>query len=109
MGSPSNRINAMAHWAVKGLETSQAHLSKTEAVRTLGLQAFVRDKLQLVLFRLTLFVIDVGFLFTRARQWFLETFGRKADQGFEDVLQRQVTEMARNEFGIELDDTSFAG
>lgn len=97
----------MAHWAVEGLQLSQG--TSTDLVRSIGLSSFVKEKLQLVVFKLTLFVIDVGFLLTRARQWFLETLGRKADQGFEDVLQRQVTEMAKKEFGVDIDDSAFAG
>lgn len=86
----------MAHWAVEGLDLSQAGSKTTDVVRTVGLSAFVKDKVQLLVFRLTLFVIDLGFLFTRARQWILETLGKKADGGFEDLLQRQITVRAIN-------------
>ena len=30
-------------------------------------------------------------------------------KGFEDELQRQVADLAKNEFGVELDEDSFSG
>ena len=53
-------------------------------------------------------VIDAGFLITQARQWVLSFFGYK-HEGFEDLLQKQIQAMAKNDLGVDLDDSSFAG
>ena len=53
-------------------------------------------------------VIDAGFLFTKARQWVLSFFGY-GHEGFEDILQKQITAMAKNDLGVDLDDSAFAG
>lgn len=83
------------------------------------------------MFKVVLFAVDVGFLFTRVRAWCAERMGKKGE-GLEDLLERQVTvrrsflfllfrrlkltvppllvqDMARNEFGVELDSKAFAG
>lgn len=107
LGSPSNRINSMAHYAAAGLEMSIPTSSNT--IQAIGLRAFAVEKARLILFRAVLFAIDIGFALTQARQWLLATvFGRKVD-GFEDLLQKQVVDMAHDEFGIDLDESAFAG
>lgn len=35
--------------------------------------------------------------------------GRQKGEGFEDILQRQIEHLAKEEFGITLDDTAFMG
>ncbi|KAK4049505.1 hypothetical protein OIO90_005456 [Microbotryomycetes sp. JL221] len=105
LGSPSNRINANAHWAAAGLELSLPANSST--LQQVGLRRFAIEKARTVVFRLVLWAIDIGFAFTQFKQWLVEMFGGKSE-GFEDLLQRQVTEMAR-EVGVEIDDDAFMG
>ncbi|KAK4701819.1 hypothetical protein P7C70_g4411, partial [Phenoliferia sp. Uapishka_3] len=107
LGSPTNRINMMAHWAADGLKLSLP--ASTQTLRSLGLVPFIRERAQLLLFRVALLTIDFGFFLTQVRQWVLAKTGSKKDEGFEDVLQRQVTELAKNEFGVELDEAAFSG
>ncbi|KAM0791476.1 hypothetical protein ACM66B_005929 [Microbotryomycetes sp. NB124-2] len=105
LGSPSNRINANAHWAAAGLELSLPANSRT--LRELGLRRFAVERARTVLFRLVLWAVDVGFAFTQFKQWIVQLFGGKSE-GFEDLLQRQVTELAA-EVGVEIDDDAFMG
>ncbi|GAA6013806.1 hypothetical protein JCM10207_008198 [Rhodosporidiobolus poonsookiae] len=106
VGSPSNRINILAHYAAKGL--AQSSPSASRSLTAIGLRSYLSETFRLAVFRVVLFAVDVGFLFTRLRAWFMERFGQKGE-GLEDLLQRQVTDMARQEFGVELDDAAFAG
>ncbi|KAM0752758.1 ABC1-domain-containing protein [Meredithblackwellia eburnea MCA 4105] len=109
LGSPTNRINIMAHWAATGLKTDLVQHSPALGVRVGGILPWVKERMRLVVFRTVLLAVDVGFWVTRWRQWLLERVWGRNNEGFEDVLQRQVSEMARNEYGIELDDQAFAG
>ncbi|OAV92078.1 hypothetical protein PTTG_27776 [Puccinia triticina 1-1 BBBD Race 1] len=76
--------------------------------------------LKLWTFRAMLVLVDVGFFFTRVRQWWLArrlpapfapgpAMRPPSREGFEDILQRQVQTLAREEFGLTLDDSAFVG
>lgn len=78
-------------------------------IQELGLRPFLVFSAQNLLFRIVLFVVDVGFALTQARQWLFKVFGSKRQEDFESILQRQVTEMAKNEFGVDIDDSAFTG
>ncbi|GAA6014657.1 hypothetical protein JCM11491_000184 [Sporobolomyces phaffii] len=106
MGSPSNRINIHAHYAADGLAAFTPAASRTLA--QIGIKTYALETFRLVIFRVVLFAVDLGFQLTRLRSWFTEKMGGKGE-GLEDLLQRQVTDMARNEFGVELDDAAFSG
>ncbi|GAA5939292.1 ABC1 kinase family protein [Sporobolomyces koalae] len=107
MGSPSNRINIHAHYAADGLAAFTPADSRT--LSKIGLKSYAVETLRLVIFRVVLFAVDAGFQFTRLRSWFIEKVLGGKGEGLEDLLQRQVTDMARNEFGVELDDAAFSG
>lgn len=101
---------------------------------------WLRDKMNSVIFRITLGLVDIAFMGTRIKQcrsisaideiggsveWRLaisisetqwvrdrqraEPIGLIPGQGWEDKLQKQFEEMAREEFGIEIDDKVFLG
>ncbi|GAA5824720.1 hypothetical protein JCM3770_003081 [Rhodotorula araucariae] len=106
VGSPTNRINILAHWAATGLAISTPDHAHT--LRVLGLRTYAIEKLRLVIFRVVLAFVDVGFVLTRVRAWVQERMGNKVE-GLEDLLQKQVTDMARKEFGVELEDSAFTG
>lgn len=109
LGSPSNRINILAHWAVTGLAVSSTY-QPTGRAQKFALRPFIWEKTQLLIFQVALFAIDLGFIITQVRQWVItKTGGRKEGEGFEDILQRQVSAMAREEFGVELDESAFQG
>lgn len=56
------------------------------------------------MFRITLGFVDIAFFFNRVKEWF-----SPAQKGWEDRLQKQFEQMAKEEFGIEIDDTVFLG
>lgn len=66
-------------------------LTSTRTFQTLGLRSYFADKAQSLFFRFTLLLIDVGFALTQVRQWALARMGTTTGEGFEDILQRQVT------------------
>lgn len=86
VGSVSNRINILAHWAAIGLAVS----SPRQSLKQLGLRKFAAEKFRVVVFKVVLVFIDIGFLFTRLRSWWMEKRGQKGE-GLEDLLQQQVT------------------
>lgn len=135
VGSVTNRLAISAHWAATGLAISQP--SSASSLRAVGLRSFAAEKLRLVVFRVVLVFIDIGFLLTRLRAWWMETMGKKGE-GLEDLLQKQVTvrprspslwdcsassfsclpltfahgprqDMAREEFGVEIGEEAFQG
>ena len=88
VGSPSNRINILAHWAADGLALSTPQHS--QSLRALGLRAYTVEKLRLVIFRVVLVFVDVGFVLTRVRAWVQERMGKTGER-MEDLLEKQVT------------------
>jgi aarF domain-containing kinase len=57
-----------------------------------------------VLFRITLGFVDLAFYWNQLIGYF-----KPAQKGWEDRLQKQFEQMAKEEFGIEIDDTVFLG
>ncbi|GAA6034088.1 hypothetical protein JCM8097_000689 [Rhodosporidiobolus ruineniae] len=111
VGSPTNRINILAHYAARGL--AQTHHSYSSSLtqsllHPSTLKTYLAESFRLAVFRVVLFAVDVGFVITRLRAWVMEWTGRKGE-GLEDLLQKQVTDMAEREFGVKLDDQAFIG
>jgi len=103
LGSPSPRINITAHWAELGY--SQAFLTnQNRSVWHIGLSAWIKDRIDVVVFKLALLALDATFLGARLRQWW-----NSGKEGWEDQLQHQFEKMAKDEFGIELQDDVFLG
>ncbi|KAK1921885.1 putative mitochondrion protein [Papiliotrema laurentii] len=103
LGSPSSRVNLTAKWASIGYNNS---ITDPRTLSRVGLSTWLRDRLDTVIFRVTMGFIDLAFWATQARQWFVPKSKR---EGWEDKLQHQFEHMAKEEFGIELDDTVFLG
>ncbi|KAH7343966.1 putative mitochondrion protein [Rhizoctonia solani] len=97
LGSPSNRLNITARWAAAGY-------AQTLPPAADGVSDKFHAVVSLVLFRLALSLVDLGFWFTRIRQWL---YG--PSWGFEDVLDQQFRDMARSELGVEIGDDAFNG
>ena len=55
LGSPSNRIQLLAHWAAVGLDDQLA----TER-RRFDLKTWLHDRRQILTFKFTLVIIDIG-------------------------------------------------
>lgn len=103
LGSPASRVNLTAEWASKG------YLSSLAAPRTLhnvGLFPWLKDRFDSVIFRVTLGLFNLAFVAQQFRQWFKSKDKRI---GWEDELQKQFETMAKEEFGIEIDDQVFLG
>lgn len=86
----------MAHWAVEGLKVNLSQTSHT--LQTVGLRSFAIEKARLLIFRVVLLVVDVGFAITQARQWLFKVFGSKRQEDFESILQRQVSVSFRRDW-----------
>jgi len=73
-----------------------------------ALRTWLDEKRKLWTFKIVLVVIDIGFLLSKVRQaWVKLVYGK--EEGFEDLLQQQVSQMAKEEFGMDLDETAFSG
>lgn len=92
LGSPSNRLNITAHWAAAGYAQIVPPVSY-------GVSDTFHAFISLLVFRLALSIVDLGFWFTRLRQWLYAP-----SWGFEDTLDKQFRDMARNELGVEIGD-----
>lgn len=92
LGSPSNRLNITARWAAEGYAQTVPPVSS-------GVSNTFNTLVSLVVFRLALSIVDLGFWATRVRQWL---YG--PSWGFEDVLDKQFKDMARSELGVEIGD-----
>ncbi|WAQ93364.1 hypothetical protein PtA15_18A424 [Puccinia triticina] len=99
LGSPTNRLAILAHGAAAGMAINPP-LGPRDAGLTTTARRWMDGTLKLWTFRAMLVLVDVGFFFTRVRQ---------CREGFEDILQRQVQTLAREEFGLTLDDSAFVG
>jgi len=108
LGSRSNRIDILAHWAVTGLATHPAthirpSLSLTSSLlHPSDLSGWLKYTLQVWTFRVTPFLVDFTLLVTKIRQW------STRNQGFEELLQKQLTGMASDELVVEFDQDAFS-
>ncbi|WVQ81633.1 hypothetical protein IAT38_003757 [Cryptococcus sp. DSM 104549] len=102
LGSPSSRVNLTAKWASIGYTRS---LTGSRSLHTVGIWRWVSDRFDAFLFRFTLSVIDLAFWLTTQKQRFLP----KEKGAWEDKIQAQFEAMAKEEFGIEIDDQVFLG
>ncbi|KZV97486.1 ABC1-domain-containing protein [Exidia glandulosa HHB12029] len=102
LGSPSNRVNLTAKWSAIGCRVS---LPPVSSIFTLGPKPLLSGIFELIVFRLSLSLIDLAFRFTRLQQWWRGQSSRRGS-GFEDLLDRQVRDMARHQLGVDMDDES---
>lgn len=113
LGSPTNRINILAHGAAAGMSINAPPSSANRDTRLVSILRIWFDNLIKVwTFRSVLMLVDFGFFLTQVRQWWLkDSRHQKArrGEGFEDLLQRQLENLAKEEFGVTLDDTAFMG
>ncbi|EGF99410.1 uncharacterized protein MELLADRAFT_94662 [Melampsora larici-populina 98AG31] len=109
LGSPSNRINILAHGAASGMNAYKV-LSYSDGSFKEVTKDWIKHLARVWTFQITLVFVDLGFLLTRIRQWWLrDVRGKRKREGFEDLLQRKIEILAKEEFGITLDDKAFMG
>ncbi|KAI8053401.1 kinase-like domain-containing protein [Syncephalis plumigaleata] len=123
LGSPVNRIGRMADWAVRGLGTNwnewpsnkpttdanEQQLLGTRARHSLLYRVMnaIRARLTYLHFRLTLAVINVSFLITRAWQQTISWILGRSVAGFEDTLNEKANTALQQEFGMNVDINAF--
>uniref|UniRef100_V5GJP8 Putative mitochondrial chaperonin n=1 Tax=Kalmanozyma brasiliensis (strain GHG001) TaxID=1365824 RepID=V5GJP8_KALBG len=133
LGSPVNRLNILARHAAAALISNTETPSLYRVFRPLRNQqsaaggssigqrfaAWVKDRINFVRFRTTLLALDLAFIGSGVTHWFRYFFRApvsalmgKSDPnkgGFEDDLEQSMRQMARDEFGVELDEGAFVG
>ncbi|GAC97021.1 potential mitochondrial chaperonin [Pseudozyma hubeiensis SY62] len=132
LGSPVNRLNILAKHAAAALisNTDTPSLYRVfKPIRTSNqtqrasfgkrLSTWIKDRLDFVRFRTTLLVLDMAFIGSGISHWFKFFFRAPASAllgrsdpnkgGFEDDLEQSMRQMARDEFGVELDEGAFVG
>lgn len=65
LGSPSSRVNLSARWASIGYTRS---LTGSRDIGSVGIWVWTRDRLNSVIFRLTLGIVDLAFAWTAIKQ-----------------------------------------
>ncbi|KAL0247555.1 hypothetical protein I308_103625 [Cryptococcus tetragattii IND107] len=102
LGSPSSRINLTAKWASIGYTHS---LTNSRSLHNIGLTMWLRDRWDAFVFGLTLSLVNLAFWLTTLKQKLIPR-----DKGnWEDRIQAQFEAMAKEEFGIEINDQVFLG
>ncbi|WVQ76577.1 hypothetical protein IAR50_006249 [Cryptococcus sp. DSM 104548] len=102
LGSPSSRINITAKWASIGYTRS---LTGSRSLHHVGWWVWMRERVEDVIFRVTVGFFDLAFWANALKQRILPR--EKGD--WEQRLQAQFETMAKEEFGIEIDDDVFLG
>lgn len=131
LGSPVNRLNILAKHAAAALISNTETPSFYRVFRPIRTSkaanssigqrfaAWVKDRINFVRFRTTLFALDLAFVGSGVTHWFRyflrapvsALLGRSDPNagGFEDDLEQSMRQMARDEFGVELDEGAFVG
>lgn len=135
--SPVNRINILARHAASALlSTDTPTLFRVvvprAAARHLAIShrfsLWLRTRLSFLTFRSTLFLLDIAFLGSSVlrtchRSWLIvknslrygpwsseaKVVWKSRAGGFEDDLESGMRQLAKDEFGVELDDNAFMG
>ncbi|KAI9096656.1 ABC1 family-domain-containing protein [Phlyctochytrium arcticum] len=115
LGSPVNRINIMANRAVQNLGDDWSVWGTSGGLRdksrppSSSIVSFVTSRLNYWTFRSTLFVTALAFHLSRAVQQLRYLFLGIRGSGFEDLLDNTMKKMAKEQFGLVVDDTVFEG
>lgn len=102
LGSPVNRISITAKWASRSLSS----------VPNQTLPQRIRNTFSHFRFVVTVGLLDFGFWAFEFKRWVASGFGLRKnynDLGFEDEIQRNLKLMAKENFGIEINETTFNG
>lgn len=102
LGSPVNRISITAKWASRSLSS----------LPNQTLPQRIRNSLSHIRFLFTVGLLDFGFWAFEVRRWIVSGFGLRnnvSSLGFEDEIQRNLKLMAKENFGIEINEAAFNG
>ncbi|ORZ07137.1 ABC1 family-domain-containing protein [Absidia repens] len=94
VGSPVNRLNIMASWAVRGLDEHDHHH---------GLQGLWRR----FVFRFTLCMMSISFWLIQLRQQTSKLLFGTTVHGFEDLVDDRMKEQMYLQYGIQIDENVF--
>lgn len=122
-GSPVNRIGLMADRAVRALGfdgsrksypvrpsspvTTQGLIQPSEWLRSIGRR--IRSRWMWIRFRLSLWTLSLAFHAVHAYQCLLHYMTGQRALGFEETLDRQVSQAMKDQFGITLQENIFEG
>jgi aarF domain-containing kinase len=135
--SPVNRINILARHAASALLTNDTPtlyrvLRPRQSSTTLDFSnrfsLWLRTRLSFLTFRSTLFLLDIAFVGSSVlrvchRSWLIvknsvthgpwspeaKLIWKSKAGGFEDDLESGMRQLAKDEFGVELDENAFMG
>lgn len=102
LGSPVNRISITAKWASRSLST----------IPNQTLPQRIKNSFSHFRFLVTVGLLDLGFWAFEMRRWVMSGFGLRkgySGLGFEDEIQRNLKLMAKENFGIEINEAAFNG
>ncbi|KAI0060516.1 ABC1-domain-containing protein [Artomyces pyxidatus] len=94
-GSPVNRIKITGYAAADALPRAPQLSARQRAWEYLHQGVFYT----------VMFSTDVAFWASHARKWV--TGARGGNEGFEDELEKQIVELAKTQYGVEIDPASF--
>ncbi|KAI9495197.1 ABC1 family-domain-containing protein [Zychaea mexicana] len=109
LGSPVNRINVMARWALRGLaEQRNVSLDDNQSITTgQKFRSYLYSTWRLWLFDCTLMVMSVSFWLVKLRDKTNRLLYGSTSQGFEEVLDQKLKEQLQQQFGIVIDESLF--
>ncbi|KAG0163680.1 hypothetical protein DFQ28_004595 [Apophysomyces sp. BC1034] len=104
VGSPVNRINVMAQWAVRGISVEKGPMTRISKV-----QHFAHRLWRTLIFDCTLWLMSVSFFLVKLREKTNQIFFGIEGRGFEEVLDSKMKDQLQRQFGIVIDDSVFDG
>ncbi|KAI8063240.1 ABC1 family-domain-containing protein [Gongronella butleri] len=118
VGSPVNRLNLMAKWAVRGIDVEDRSIDNLRdqhrtwtIARTSqwghALSHYLHAKWRRFVFEFTLFVMNFSFFLVRARQQASQWLFRQQTQGFEEMIDQQMKDQMYQQYGIVIDERVF--
>ncbi|KAJ3019087.1 hypothetical protein HKX48_002393 [Thoreauomyces humboldtii] len=120
LGSPVNRVNIMANYAVQTLGDDWSLWGNVDSSRELAVSTMPLSKAQQITatvqarinywtFRATLFVTAIFFHMARAAQKIRYLVNGVAGPGFEDLVDSGMKKTMEEQFGVVIDDAAFSG
>ncbi|ORX46995.1 ABC1-domain-containing protein [Hesseltinella vesiculosa] len=115
VGSPVNRLNLMAKWAVRGIDREENHDQQNRQLRLYqrpthwvqSLAHFAVTKWRRFVFEFTLFMMNLSFCFVRVKQSAHQLLYGAPSQGFEELIDQRMKEQMYQQFGIVIDEHMF--
>ncbi|KAI8329942.1 ABC1 family-domain-containing protein [Chlamydoabsidia padenii] len=104
VGSPVNRLNIMAHYAVQGIDDRYDDDFKKE---NHWLKRHFRTTWRKFIFNFTLLLMSISFWLMKIRQNTNKVLFGSSVQGFEDLVDQRMKEQMYLQYGIRIDENVF--